>query len=165
MITTEQLLEGCAHETRVIQFLATKMPTGGLDYRPTPGQRSMLELMQYMTYMAAVPAARAVDGSWDRAAALEPAGRDVTPENFAEALDGQLAFLRTELGKIGDRPFDAATTMPWEAPCTHGEYLVNCVLKTYGIYRMQFFLYLKAAGAADLGSMQCWVGIDPPGQA
>lgn len=164
MITTEQLLEGCAHETRIIQLLASKMPDGGLDYRPTPGQRSMLELMQYMTYMAALPAAREVDGDWERREQLVPAGEAVTAETFHQAMDDQLDMVRAEVAKTEGRDFAHGTTMPWGAPCTFGEYLVHCVLKTYAVYKMQFFLYLKSAGATDLGSMQCWAGMDAPPQ-
>lgn len=70
MLTLEQLLDSCAHETKVIQHLATKVPEGGLDYRPTEGQRSMRELMAYMTRMAMMPKARAVDGEWSRKEAI-----------------------------------------------------------------------------------------------
>ena len=95
MFSLDDWVASCAHETKVIQHLATKMPVGGLDYRPTPGQRSMRELMQYMTCMAAPPAARAVDGDWSRGEALSAGVDDVTAESFPDALEAQLAFVRS----------------------------------------------------------------------
>ena len=162
MINIDQFLESCAHETKVIQHLATKVPEGSDDYRPTPGQRSMRELMQYLTRTAAVPMAYVADGDWSRAEEISSICDQVTPENFAAEMDNQMAFLKAELAKLEGKALDTLPcTMPWGTPCTTGEYLINAVGKSFTAYRMQFFLYLKAAGATDLGSMQCWVGVDP----
>ena len=167
MLTLDQLLDACAHETKVIQHLATKVPEGvpegGLDYRPTDGQRSTLELLQYLTRMAALPMARAVTGDWERNGEFAAESEAVTVETFAGEMDRQMEILREEAAKLADRPFDSECGMPWGAPCTLGEFLVNAVLGTFKCYRMQLFLYCKAAGAHELGPAQCWVGFDPPG--
>lgn len=164
MITLQQFLDGCAHETRVIQHLATKIPDGGLAYRPTPGQRSTAELMHYMTRMAVVPMARAVDGDWERGQKLEQPSADLDLGDFTAEMDRQMDMLREEAAKLAGRdPATEACDMPWGAPCTLGEFLVNAVGKTFTAYRMQFFLYVKAAGAHDLGPANCWVGVDAPG--
>jgi len=161
MFTLDQLVDSCAHETKVIQHLATKMPEGGLDYRPSPPQRSMLELMQYMTRMTAVPMIYAVDGSWDRAVDSGKATESVTPENFSAEMDRQMELIKEEAAKIADKPLDdTPCAMPWGTPCTLGEFLINAALKTFPVYRMQYFLYLKAAGASEIGSLDCWVGVD-----
>jgi hypothetical protein len=165
MYDIEDLLRGCAHETRVIQHLATKMPAGALAWRPTPGQRSTLELMRYMTRMAAVPMARAVDGDWKRGETLEEEAGSLDPEDFAAQLDRQMEILREEAGKLAGRDLAGEScTMPWGTPCTLGAFLVDAVYKTFTAYRMQFFLYLKAAGATQLGAAQCWAGFDPPAE-
>ena len=44
MITRAKLLDGCRHETDVINNLATLLPDGAAEWRPTPGQRSTLDL-------------------------------------------------------------------------------------------------------------------------
>ena len=163
MLTLEQLMDSCAHETKVIQHLATKVPEDGLEYRPTDGQRSTRELMAYMTRMAMMPMGYAVDGDWSRADALSAEIEAATPEQFAAEMDRQLEMLRAEAARLADRPFDSECPMPWGAPCTLGEFLVNAVLGTFKCYRMQMFLYCKAAGAHDIGPAQCWAGFDPPG--
>ena len=163
MLTLDQFLDACAHETTVIQHLATKVPENALDYRPTDGQRSMLEFMQYMTRMAALPMARAVEGDWERNEEFAAESEAVTAETFADEMDRQMEILREEAAKLADRPFDSECSMPWGVTCTLGEFLVNAVLTTYKCYRMQFFLYCKSAGAHELGPAQCWIGLDPPG--
>ena len=156
MLNAEQFLASCAHETEVIKHLATKVQD--LDYRPTEGQRSMLELMQYMTVMALPPMAYLQDGNWDRAPSFGEGIDQITPETFADAMDLQLSRVKEMCPPGGS---DEPTAMPWGAPCTVGEFLVNAIIKAYSCYRMQFFLYCKAAGATDLGPAQCWVGVDP----
>jgi len=162
MFTMDQLVDSCAHETRIIQHLATKMPDGGLDYRPTPGQRSMLELMRYMTRMTAVAMTYANDENWDRGVEMGKDIESVTTENFHAEMDRQLELIRNEAATLDGKPYDASTQMPWGEPCTLGQFLINAVMKTFPAYRMQFFLYLKQAGATDLSSANCWAGVDMP---
>jgi hypothetical protein len=153
------------HESAIIKHLATKVPEGSLDYRPSPPQRSMLELMQYMTCMASVPVSFTVTGSWDHAESLEKEAESVTPENFAEAMDRQIARIEEMLSDLDEA---AATTapsqMPWGSPTTVAAGLMDMGLKTYVAYRMQFFLYVKANGVADIGPANCWAGVDMPRQ-
>ncbi|MHC4956373.1 MAG: hypothetical protein ACYTGZ_21230 [Planctomycetota bacterium] len=163
MLTLDQLISSCAHETKIIKNLANHIPDGGLDYRPTPGQRSTLELMQYMTRMSAGPMCYANDNNWDRGIAMHEGTQKVTPDTFAAEMDKQMEIIREEAAKLEGKPFeDTPSAMPWQEPCTLGEFLVNAVLKTFPAYRMQYFLYLKAAGASELSTYQCWVGMDPP---
>jgi hypothetical protein len=166
MLTVEQFLKSCAHETKIIKHLGTKVPESALDYRPTEGQRSMLELMQYLTVTALAPMIWVRDESWDAAMELGKESAAVNLENFGEAMDRQTAGVAEISASLADRDLENdMTQMPWQEPCTVGEFLVNATLKAYTAYRMQFFLYCKAAGVPDLGTMQCWVGIDPPAPA
>ena len=43
--------------------------------------------------------------------------------------------------------------------------LVNGVLSGCAAYRTQLFLYLKACGREELGTMNLWVGTDAPAAA
>ena len=42
--------------------------------------------------------------------------------------------------------------------------LMDMGLKTFVAYRMQFFLYIKSCGVADIGPANCWAGVDMPNQ-
>jgi hypothetical protein len=163
MITRDQLLQSMRHEVKVIRHLAGKVPAGKLDWRPTPKQRSTIELMRYLTTCAIVPVKAMISGEWDHAEAMEKASESVTAEGFAAAMDAQMAAVEDAIGAIPERDFLAkAAAMPWGAPTVLGISLVDCGLKPLVAYRMQLFLYAKESGAADLGPANCWVGVDAP---
>ena len=48
VLTKEELIASLQNEVRILVHLAGKVDTSKLDYRPTPKQRSTLELLQYM---------------------------------------------------------------------------------------------------------------------
>ena len=163
MITREQLIASMRHETNVIKHLATKVPAGQLGWRPTPTQRSTLELLQYLTTCALVPTRAMIAGNWDDAEALENASRDVTPENFAAAMDRQMQHVEDAIRGIAEKDLlTKPATAPWGIPTVLGISLVDYCLKPLVAYRMQLFLYAKESGSADLGPANCWVGRDPP---
>ena len=45
---------------------------------------------------------------------------------------------------------------------TRGALIVNLVLCGCAAYRTQLFLYLKACGREELGTMNLWAGVDAP---
>lgn len=161
MITRDQLLASMRHETKVIQHLATKVPPGALDWRPTPAQRSTLELLQYLTTCAIVPVRAMIAGNWDHAEPIEKAAASLAPDGFAAAMDAQMAALEDAIRSIPEADLlTRPATMPWGAPTVLGMSLVDCGLKPLTAYRMQLFLYAKQSGNADLGPANCWVGVD-----
>ncbi len=165
MISKEQLIKSMLFETRIIKHLGTKLQPGKLNWRPTPGQRSLLELMQYLTTCAIVPAIAAINDNWDHAEEVEKASESVNHLNFADAMDAQARKLRQAIEAVPHADLiHKDTRMPWGAPCKVGEALLNMALKPLVAYRMQLFLYLKEAGRSDLGPAQCWVGVDPQPQ-
>ena len=48
---------------------------------------------------------------------------------------------------------------------TRGAFFVNLVLCGCAAYRTQLFVYLKACGREELGTMNLWAGIDAPAPA
>ncbi len=161
MLTKAQALASCRHEVSVIQHLAGKIEEGSLEYRPTEGQRSTLELLQYLTVSGIITARYIGTQNWEHAAELGERSKGVTLATFAPAMDTQMAEIETSLADLDDAALATLeTTMPWGSPCTGGEALVNMVLKTFVAYRMQLFLYMRSCGA-DVTTMNCWVGMDP----
>jgi hypothetical protein len=162
MITRAQLLDACRHETNVINNLATLLPDGAAEWRPTPGQRSTLELMRYMTVMSEIMATHVVTGNWDHAAALSEQSQAVTLENFAAAMDEQLARVARTLEGLDEQ---AATSkqaaLPWGEPIAQSALLMRGIYASYVAYRMQLFLYAKQAGNSELSTMECWAGAPP----
>ena len=68
MVLTKEELIGCLkHEVRILLHLASKIDPAKLDYRPTPKQRSILELLQYMAIMGPTQIAVIKGGIFNRA--------------------------------------------------------------------------------------------------
>lgn len=166
MITKPQLLDLLQHQTNVIKHLATKIPEGQLEWRPTEGQRSTLELLRYLTVAALFPAVNLVTNDWDHAPGLNEESQSVTLETFPERMDRQMARLREILHDV-DEAACAATerSKPWGEPVMQGAGFVDLVYSTLVAYRMQLFLYAKQSGNAALNSMNLWIGKDPDAQA
>jgi len=48
---------------------------------------------------------------------------------------------------------------------SRGAFIVNLVLCGCAAYRTQLFMYLKAGGREELGTMNLWAGADAPAAA
>jgi len=163
MLTKEELLASMRHETGIIKHLATKVTPDTLEWRPTPGQRSTLELMQYLTCMATITAENLTSQNWDHAEALGKESADVTLESFPAAMDRQMSRIEEAFSGIDETTARATPhTLPWGPPTTMSALTVDNVLKSFVAYRMQFFLYVKQAGCSELTSADCWAGVTMP---
>ena len=68
VLTKEELIGKLQHEIHILLHLCSKIKPEMLDYRPTPKQRSTIELLRYLTVMgpALLPACQT--GNFDGAA-------------------------------------------------------------------------------------------------
>jgi len=66
VITREELISSLKHEVNILVHLAGKVDKADLNYRPTPKQRSTLELMQYMSIMGPTQMTVIQGGVFDR---------------------------------------------------------------------------------------------------
>jgi hypothetical protein len=158
----QQILDVMHHECAVINHLLTKVPEGGevLEYRPAAEQRTLLELQRYLTYCAIMPATAAVTGNWDHAKAMHDTGDALAAVEIAGAMDRQATALAELLAPLTDDDLrDRDTTLPWGAEVKLGRALLVMGVETLAAYRMQLFLYIKAAGNTAIDSADCWVGI------
>ena len=161
-LTRAELIQSLQHEVKILLHLASKVESAALDYRPSPKQRSTLELLRYLAMMgpalldvartgifdgaAWTVRERATDGlDFDQAVAAIAAQR----EAYARLADLSDADLRGEIA-------------PWGETSSRGSFIVNFVLGGHAAYRMQLFLYLKACGRHELGTSNLWDGADPP---
>ena len=65
------------------------------------------------------------------------------------------------IGKMSDADFRTEIEM-FGSKTTRGAFIVNLVLCGCAAYRTQIFLYLKACGRDELGTMNLWAGVDAP---
>ena len=166
MYSKSDLMAALAKEMNIIKHLGTKVSAGQENFRPTPAQRSTLELMQYLTY-AGVSMAKfiSLEGNGDTSKIWEErseAAKGVTIENFGAAIDKASAELVALIGQFTDEELAKEVNIYGMGLKTKGAYLVEGVLTMAVAYKMQLFLYAKQSGASDIGTMNLWAGMDAP---
>jgi hypothetical protein len=163
MYSVEDFIASFGKESAICVNLFRKMPPGALDYRPTAGQRSTLELLRYLGYGPYNGVLRIVGGDWNLGRPTAEATRDAPPSDFPRRMAWQAAEV-ARLARSAD-PGDLLhkeIRFPWGDVMRRGPALVAYPLNWLSCYRMQLFLYLKAAGAHGLGTPDLW---HPPKEA
>jgi hypothetical protein len=166
VLTRSELIGSLQNEVRILLHLAGKLEPQMLDYRPTPSQRSALELLQYLSIMGPQLVKAAVASGFDPASWTE-AQNAADARNLEQTLAviaGQADEYATVLGGLSDQDFRAEIEM-FGRQTTRGAFLVNLVLCGYAAYRTQLFLYLKSCGRSELTTMNLWGGVDAPAAA
>ena len=163
VLTKSELIESLQNEVRILQHLTTKIQPEMLDYRPTPKQRSTMELLKYLTVMGPLLVKAGLTGNFDRE---EWGKRSAAVEN------ADLATVVATLGAHSQEYQELLANVPDEMfrrgvdifgnKTTAGAFIVRMVLGGCAAYRTQLFCYLKACGREELGTMNLWGGIDPP---
>jgi hypothetical protein len=164
VLTKQELIAALQHEVRILVHLAGKVDRSHLGYRPTPTQRSTLELLQYLSMMGPTIVRYAKTNSTDPAlwgdakTAADARDFDQTVAAIAAQGDEYAALLgdMTDADFRGDlMGFDGSKT-------SRGAFIVNLVLGGCAAYRTQLFCYLKSCGRDELSTMNLWAGIDAP---
>jgi hypothetical protein len=162
VLTKDELISSLQNEVRILVHLAGKIDPAHLNYRPTPKQRSTMELLQYMAIMGPNLARFIKAGAFDPAVwtATDAAARAMSFDQVVEAIGKQSAELAEILGAYTDEDLRTHIDL-FGRNASRGSILVNLVLSAYAAYRTQLFLYLKACGRDELNTMNLWAGIDP----
>ena len=161
VMTKAELIASLQNEVRILLHLAGKIDPTRLDYRPTPKQRSTLELLQYLSIMGPELIKAAKNGRFDPAewTAAEKIGYARSFDQTLAAIASQAATYAALLADVTDADLRAEVNMFGEAT-SRGSFLVNSVLCGLAAYRTQLFLYLKACGREELNTMNLWAGMD-----
>jgi hypothetical protein len=164
VMTKTELVVALQQEVRILLHLAGKVERSMLDYRPTPKQRSTIELVRYLSMMgpALVQAAKA--GAFDSAAwtAAEQAVSALTFDEALAAIAAHTDAYATLLAGVSDDDLRVEIDPFGAGKASRGAFLVTQVLCSCAAYRTQLFLYLKACGREELNTWNLWVGIDSP---
>jgi hypothetical protein len=162
MITKELFAQSMARECDIITHLFTKLPEDAYDYRPSPGQRSTLELLRYLAVCAIAGITCMVKSDWKAFAEFTERAKELTSAEFPAAMEQQkreiLAFFDSvseETLLTQQAPVPGGTVMPL------GAAILNGPMKWLAAYKMQLFLYAKASGATELKTPNLWRGTDP----
>lgn len=162
VLTKSELIGSLQNEVRILLHLMTKIDRSMLDYRPTPKQRSTLELVRYLSMMGPTVVRYGLASApsmevWTTAAQAADA-RDF--DQAIAAIEAQSEEYAALLGGLSDEDFRADVVGFDGRTVTRGAFIVNWVLCGCAAYRTQLFLYLKACGREELSTMNLWGGMD-----
>jgi hypothetical protein len=161
VLTKEELITSLQNEVRILVHLASKIDRNQLDYRPTPKQRSTIELLRYLTIMGPnlIPAIKT--GAFDGAAfgAAQAAANAMNFDQVIAAIEKQSSYYAEQLAGYSDADFRGEIDM-FGRKSSRGSLIVNLVVCGFAAYRTQLFCYLKGCGRDELNTMNLWAGID-----
>jgi hypothetical protein len=164
VLSQADLAASLQNEVRILLHLCSKLePASAAEYRPTPKQRTSLELLRYLTVMGPelVPAIR--DGKFSREA-FQAASAEAAKLDLA-AVVTKLATLSDYYGKaipeFTDAELAGEVDLFGSGGMSRGRWLVDFCLCGHAAYRTQLFMNLKACGREELGTMNLWAGMDP----
>jgi hypothetical protein len=106
-LTKTELIFMLQNEVRILLHLTTKIDPNQLDYRPTPKQRSTIELLRYLSIMGPGLVPGIKSGEFDGAAwgaAVAAAGAK-NIDQIVASLAALSDFYATELGKFSEADF------------------------------------------------------------
>ena len=165
-LTKSELIESLQNEVRILLHLAGKIDPATLDYRPSPKQRSTIELLKYLSVMGPGLVESAKAGAFDpvtfTAAAKAAEARDF--EQTVAVIADHAGRYESLLSPMSDADFREEIVM-FGNKTTRGKFIVNLVLCGCAAYRTQLFLYLKACGRDELSTVNLWGGVDAPAAA
>jgi hypothetical protein len=164
VLNKAELIASLQHEVRVLLHLAGKIDRTKLDYRPTPKQRSTIELLRYLSMMGPTLIQYALAQTPDPAlwttAAQAADARDF--DQTVAAIAAHTDAYATLLAGVTDADFRVEVDSFDGGKTSRGALIVNLVLCGCAAYRTQLFVYLKACGREELGTMNLWAGTDAP---
>jgi hypothetical protein len=163
MISKQDMLDSIQHEFNICKHLHGKFTPESMEYRPSPAQRSTLELMRYLSVLGIAATRSMAAKDWSIYGSYKERAANMAAEDFPAAMDRQIEELREYLDSFSDEEFNALTlTLPngQELPVLLG--LMNSILKWFTAYKMQLFLYAKANGRLEMDTFNAWFGVDAP---
>lgn len=165
VLTKDELITALKTEVRVLVHLAGKVGPEQLEYRPTPGQRSTLELLRYLAIMGPTQTKMLADGVLTREAfgavwgPADAASKTLSVEAAVAAIAAQADGYVETIGRWSEAQFREELEL-FGTKASRGALVTTMILSGHAMYRMQLFLYLKASGRPELNTMNLMMGSD-----
>jgi hypothetical protein len=164
MISKEQFAQSA--ECDIIVHLFSKLSPDAYEYRPSPEQRSTLELLRYLAICATAGIQCMVQNDWKLFAGYRDGVKDMPASEFPAAMERQKQEILEFLSSTSDETLRTQEApMPGGATIPLGMAVLEGPLKWLAAYKMQLFLYAKASGATELKTSNLWRGTDPKAPA
>lgn len=160
MSAKQAILDAMIRECKSCIHLATYLTPQSLEYRPSPKQRSTLELLRYLRVCGIATAVSVIDGNWDRYEEYEKKAETMTAAQFEPEMREQIRQLQQLFQEVSDSDWNTKTSKaPWGATLDMTHAMIELPLKFLTAYRMQLFLYAKTA-KPELTTKENWGGAD-----
>jgi len=163
VLTKDELIGSLKNEVRILLHLAGKIDRKQLDYRPTPKQRSTIELLRYMAVMGPMIIRGVKAGAFD-GPAWQAALAEVEAMNFDQVLGAiakQSSTYEELLSGFSDADFRSEIDLFGRGQkASRGSEIVHLVLGGCAINQKKLFCYLKSCGRDELNTMNLWAGMD-----
>ena len=163
VLTKSELLAALQNESRILIHLIGKIDRTAIDYRPTPKQRSTLDLLRYLSIMGPTLIRMANNQADFETWKAEVAASDA--RNFDETvavIAEQAQTYETLLNGMSDETLRSEISNFDGSKTSRGVFILKYVLQGHAAYRTQLFLYLKACGREELNTRNLWGGVDAP---
>ena len=165
MLNKDDLLASILAECDICVHLATKIPDGGLDYRPSDTQRTTLELLRYTAFCAIGATVAMRDGHWEGYQEWAERCAELTAADYPDAMERQKAALTEAFAALTEAQLVGPASHPMGHEITLETALIELPLKWMAAYKMQLFLYAKAAGNDEIRTPDVWAGVTLPRDA
>ena len=163
MLNAEELKSLLSEEIRIIRHLGTKVDPAQVDWSPTPGQRSTLELMRYLARCGIAPVRAMLAGDWRAAGDVPEEIAEMTLAGFDDAMARQETELHAALDELSDAQLvEREAKLPWGESLPLSQAILATSVRFLCAYRLQLFLYVKESGAPELSTHNAWFGADAP---
>jgi hypothetical protein len=150
-------------ECDILIHLHSKLPSGALDYQPSPEQRTTLALLRYLAICATAGIRCMNEANWKLFREYGERVAEMPGAEFPAAMERQKKEIADFFAAVSEE-----TLASQQAPMPGGGVMLplgaailNGPLKWLAAYKMQLFLYAKAAGATELKTQNLWRGTDP----
>ena len=161
LLSQTELIATLQKEIHILNHLCSKIEPAMLDYRPTPKQRSTIELLRYLTMMGPVILPSVFAGKFleDQWGAAEAKAATLDFPTIVTELAAQSAFYASSLEAASEDDLRAEIEM-FGSTGSRTLHIINFLVCGHAAYRTQLFLYLKSCGREELGTMNLWAGVD-----
>lgn len=166
MIAKEHLAHAMMEQCDICIHLAGKFTPDGYDYRPSPGQRNTVELMQYLSFAMSTALGVFRDGDWGVFRTAAEAAKALTPAEFPAAMLKEKAAIKAFFDSVTEEDLETRMAMlPGGGTAPLGVAILGGPFSWFPAYKLQLFLYAKAAGASEISTSNAWRGRDMPPKA
>lgn len=164
MISKEMIIQDITHEVKVIKHLADKILPDTHNWKPSESQRTILELLQYLSHIGKSLATMITTGEMTHFGDDAEKSKALTADEFHAAMDTQLTYMIDAISGLTNEDAQQEINFFGGRKATKA-YVVLSLLKTIVAYRMQLFLYVKQSGRSELNTANNWMGMDMPPQS